>query len=194
MLIFSKKIRFMTLINLLVEKNALTKGNSSDRAFLFQPEIFRLFRLIPENILVHSLEMLDSGDMAVNEGAVRQSIVKTIDTAGRVVDVKERRVVPHFLVVGVNGVAGFGRILELIQHRHAAAAILIHGTAVTVRTAVVVSDGAFDNGANVIDGRITPAVFKRRRGGAEEALPVAGVVVEGVFPPPKLSFRLAIEQ
>ena len=30
-----------------------------------------------------------------------------------VVDVEERRVIPHFLVVGVNGVAGLGRIREL---------------------------------------------------------------------------------
>ena len=173
------------------KKSALTKAKA---LFSFKLNFFRLLRLVPQDVVVHSLEVLDGRDMAVNVGDIGQTVVKTVDTAGRVVDVKERRVIPHFLVVGVNGVAGFGRILELIQHRHAAAAILIHGTAVAVRTAVIVFDRAFDDGANVGDGRITPAVFKRRRGGAQEALPFTRVVVEGIFPPPELGFRLTIEQ
>ena len=73
-----------------------------------------LLRLVPQDVVVHALEMLDGRDMAVNVGDVRQTVMTTGNTAVGVVDVEERRVIPHFLVVGVNGIAGFGRILELV--------------------------------------------------------------------------------
>ena len=132
--------------------------------------------------------------MAVDVADIRQTVVEAVDTAGGVVDVKEGGVVPHFLVVCIDGVAGFGRLLELVQARRAAIAIVAHRAADAVRTAEIEFDRAFDDGADLGTGRIAPAVFKSRRGGAEEALPVARVVVEGVFPPPEFGGIPTIEQ
>ena len=92
------------------KKSALTKAKA---LFSFKLNFFRLLRLVPQDVVVHALEVLDGRDMAVNVGDVRQTVVTTGNTAVGVIDVEEGGVVPHFLVVGVNGVAGLGRIREL---------------------------------------------------------------------------------
>ena len=168
-------------------------GHLSGRSSI-QIETSGLFRLVPEDVLVHAFEMLDVGDMAVNENDVRQIIVAAGNLAVGMSDVEERGVVPKFLLDGVNGFAGFSRILELVQARRVAIVIVAHRAADAVRTAEIEFDRAFDDGANLVAGRIAPAVFKSRRGGAEEALPVARVVEEGVFPPPEFGFRPTIEE
>ena len=163
---------------------------------IFQTKEQRLFRLIPEDVLVHAFKMLDAANMSVNEADIRHIVVEAVDLAVGAVDVEESRIVPEFILDCIDGVASLGRILELAQRGRAASTIVAHRTGYTVRTREIVFDGALQNGADgmVVCRRITPTVFQRRRGGAEEALPFASVVVEGVFPPPQVGFRSAVEQ
>ena len=132
--------------------------------------------------------MLDAANMAVHVGDVRQTVVTTVDLAVRVSDVKEFGRVPQFHLLGVDGLAGFGRILEFRQHGHVVGVRLVHiaGKAVGAREVPVKRIHDFRADARVAGRRTAPTGVVRRRTGAQEALGFASIVVEFVFPPPQM--------
>ena len=99
-------------------------------ALFIQIEAIELLLLVPEDILFHAFPMFDIAGMAVHVAQLSQNVVTAGNFACSVVDVKKGCIIPQFHLIGINGVAGFGREFEIAQHGHRRSRMHIAGEAV----------------------------------------------------------------